>query len=622
MVTHQQSNKNKQEYIDDKTLDSELDSIHMDCHKATFLDPSIGVEVCDPTLTEFRESDHFKESDFDHSIGAHQSRDIKQENPEDDVENNFVFHQAHASFTEDDVQKMENLSQSLNTENILKEYAPLEREKFQSIQEGLESVPDEFHITSLVSHQLQAMAICDQFEYLDYISSMASHQDMPTIDEDEEEADMEANLGSMITHMAHNASFDDDNLVYTPDETEDEQSSWVSMLDNPNNEADDSNEYDKLVSNNDLSYTEGNKTIRNKKDMPQNKENVSSKCKDKRPVGKDEEEEISDSYENFVNAAKKTYNDTMIKACNSTINRIQELQKVVEDEIEEFENKRNNEFMTENNVETTETHIVSNVKGVKFKSCIVIHQELNEKYVRENTEENYSDDESLFSTTESIDSVILAGSENLKNDNESNLLDAVRSTSSSEENLIQASCTIENNSPVIITTNYLQSDDLDSHDESTEENMEHEYVQESELESDQKEENMENGLSEQNLELHNQQEENENDDQFNDLKKHLRKMPRKSSIIETKIRETELLNSLFQDSSKQSAEPKEQEKCQTKVQEKLQKSSMMIATLNEKDKKQTYKIRFEVKLNANSSKSSVLQYLSGCFGGEKLLHQQ
>merc|ERR1719186_279484 len=303
MVAHQQSNK--QEYINDKTLDSELYFILMDCH----LDSSFGVEVCDPTLTEFQESDNFKESDLDHSMKAHQSRDIKQEN---DVENaSFVIHQAYGSCIEDDVQEMEHLSQSLNTEDILKEYAPLEREKFQSIQEGLESVSDEFHITSLVSHQLQSMAICDQFEYLDYIPSMASHQDMPTIDE--EEADIEANLGSMITHMAHNASFNDDNLAYTPDETEDEQSSLVYMLDNKNNEADDSNEYDKLVSNNDLSYTEGSKTIINENDMPQNKENVSSKCKDKRPLGKDEEEEISDSYENFVNAAKNTYNDTMIK---------------------------------------------------------------------------------------------------------------------------------------------------------------------------------------------------------------------------------------------------------------------------------------------------------------------
>merc|ERR1739838_608981 len=163
-------------------------------------------------------------------MGANQSKDIKQENAEEIVENtSFVIHQAYGSCIEDDVQEMENLSQSLKNEDILKEYAPLEREKFQSIQEGLESVSDEFHITSLVSHQLQSMAICDQFEYPDCITSMASHQDMPTIDEDEEEEDIEANFGSMVTHVASNGSFDDDYLKYTPDETEDEQSCQVSM---------------------------------------------------------------------------------------------------------------------------------------------------------------------------------------------------------------------------------------------------------------------------------------------------------------------------------------------------------------------------------------------------------
>merc|ERR1711892_1288787 len=142
MVSHQQSNK--QEYINNKTLDSELDFIHMDFQKGSFLDTSFGVEVCDPTLTVFQESDNFKESDLDHSMRAHQSRDIKQEN---DVENaSFVIHQAYGSCIEDDVQEMEHLSQSVNTQDILKEYAPLEREKFQSIQEGLESVSDEFHI--------------------------------------------------------------------------------------------------------------------------------------------------------------------------------------------------------------------------------------------------------------------------------------------------------------------------------------------------------------------------------------------------------------------------------------------------------------------------------------------
>merc|ERR1719186_942962 len=93
MVAHQQSNTN--EYINDKTLDSELEFIHMNWHKAPFLDSSDGVEVCDPTLPEFQESDHFKEPDLEHSMGKHQSRD---KNAEDDVENTSIdIHQAYAS---------------------------------------------------------------------------------------------------------------------------------------------------------------------------------------------------------------------------------------------------------------------------------------------------------------------------------------------------------------------------------------------------------------------------------------------------------------------------------------------------------------------------------------------
>ena len=102
---------------------------------------------------------------------------------------------------------------------------------------------------------------------------------------------------------------------------------------------------------------------------------------------------------------------------------------------------------------------------------------------------------------------------------------------------------------------------------------------------------------------------------------HLRKLPRKALNVETNIRETELLKSPFQDTSKQTVQPKEDKKCETKAQENPPKSSMTLATFNENVKKQTYKIRFKVKLNTNSSKSSVLQYLFGCFGGEKLFHQ-
>ena len=129
---------------------------------------------------------------------------------------------------------------------------------------------------------------------------------------------------------------------------------------------------------------------------------------------------------------------------------------------------------------------------------------------------------------------------------------------------------------------------------------------------------------EQNFESNNQQEEKENVDQFNNLKMYLRKMPRKSSNTETKIREIELLNSLFQDNSKPSVQHKGHTKYKTKLQESPQKSCMTLAAaiLNENVKKQTYKIKFKVKLSSNSSKSSVLQYLFGCFGGEKLFNQQ
>merc|ERR1711915_46591 len=46
------------------------------------------------------------------------------------------------------------------------------------------------------------------------------------------------------------------------------------------------------------------------------------------------------------------------------------------------------------------------------------------------------------------------------------------------------------------------------------------------------------------------------------------------------------------------------------------------ATLNENVKKQSYRIKFKIKLNDNNQKkqTSVLRYLFGCFGGEKLFN--
>merc|ERR1711936_1533605 len=71
----------------------------------------------------------------------------------------------------------------------------------------------------------------------------------------------------------------------------------------------------------------------------------------------------------------------------------------VEDEIEEFENKRKNNVKTiENDVETTETHIVNNVKNVQFQSCIVTHQKLKGEYNEDDIYESLNEDFSHNST--------------------------------------------------------------------------------------------------------------------------------------------------------------------------------------------------------------------------------
>eukprot|EP00092_Neocalanus_flemingeri_P065495 GFUD01079658.1.p1 GENE.GFUD01079658.1~~GFUD01079658.1.p1 ORF type:complete len:535 (-),score=158.37 GFUD01079658.1:144-1559(-) len=456
---------------------------------------------------------------------------------------------------------------------------------------------EETHLTSLISHQVPFLATCDQSEFTDCSTSMVYHLDMSTAYQDEENVQVENNkcLVSMVTHTAPNESCKEDDVG---DKNSMEAETNIS----------------ELVENNDNSFTDGSQPNENTKEAPQSIETDSNNCQDKRPVGIEEDEQISESCDNFVNAAKHTYNDSIAEAYSSKLTRIQELQRLVEDEIGEFENKRkNNNIMIENNVQTTETLIVNNVKDVEFKSSITIHHHFNSESDAENNEEIFSDDESISSGTESINSVIFTSSDVItNNDEQNNHKDEFSFPMTSElnisvENLIQATCTIGDNKPVIITTNQIQTEGLDFKDESEEGEMEQESEQIIESDDSQKEENYQYELG-QNLELDDKQEKNKNSEDFNDLKMHLRKMPQKSSNIETKIREKELLSSLFK-------------KSQKKSQEKQQKSSMTIATLNENVKKETFKIRFKVRLNAESSKSSVLKYLFGCFGGEKIFHQ-
>eukprot|EP00092_Neocalanus_flemingeri_P043201 GFUD01047558.1.p1 GENE.GFUD01047558.1~~GFUD01047558.1.p1 ORF type:complete len:548 (-),score=156.51 GFUD01047558.1:112-1689(-) len=392
---------------------------------------------------------------------------------------------------------------------------------------------------------------------------------------------------SMKTHIAPNDSGDDD-MLDDDDNTQTiaEHSCDISSViqDQIPNQIitmeEDIIEYHKLIDN---TCKVDNQMNINRKYLAEQKENVGNNCQDQRPVGREGIEEMSESFDMFIQEADSTYSDTTITDNISKPARIQELQRVTYDENGEFENKPTNDpIITKNNVETTETLIQSNVNNDIFS------------------------DESISSETEMINSVISTTSDKLKYVDEQNDYKSTFSSPStsalntSVENLTQTAY-----SPVIITTNQLQIKYLDFQYESTTEDMEEESGQEV---------NDEYKIG-QNLQSDNQQEENENDNKFIDRKMHPNKMQILPSNVETKIRKTELLNSL-----QKTVDTKEHEKYLKKITEKEEKTRT-IATLNENVKKQTYKIRFKVKLNADSSKCSILKYLCGCFGGEKLFKQ-
>merc|ERR1711892_791169 len=93
----------------------------------------------------------------------------------------------------------------------------------------------------------------------------------------------------------------------------------------------------KLVGHILNSYTEGT-----------HEEHEKNTCHGKSPVGKEDEEEISETNDNFENIAPI---NEVENSYSSKLTRIQKLQRLVEDEIEEFENKRkNNSKMIENDV--------------------------------------------------------------------------------------------------------------------------------------------------------------------------------------------------------------------------------------------------------------------------------
>merc|ERR550539_1699896 len=143
----------------------------------------------------------------------------------------------------------------------------------------------------------------------------------------------------------------------------------------------------------------------------------------KSPVGTSDDEK--DSFENFINESKQTYHERVADEYKSTIKRIQDLHKLVEEEIGEFEKTRKDVRKSE--VIT----VLSNVRGVSFPLEITINQT------------NQKEDSSL--ETEGMQGCQQEkGVEEAMEESEHEGVD---------DNIISATCTLRENTPILITTN-------------------------------------------------------------------------------------------------------------------------------------------------------------------------
>merc|ERR550532_1440304 len=136
------------------------------------------------------------------------------------------------------------------------------------------------------------------------------------------------------------------------------------------------------------------------------------------PVGTSDDEK--DSFENFINESKQTYHERVADEYKSTIKRIQDLHKLVEEEIGEFEKTRKDVKKSE--VIT----VLSNVRGVSFPLEITINQT------------NQKEDSSLE----------MEGMQGCQQEEEEE-----SEHEGGDDNIISATCTLRENTPILITTN-------------------------------------------------------------------------------------------------------------------------------------------------------------------------
>merc|ERR1712001_738336 len=150
-------------------------------------------------------------------------------------------------------------------------------------------------------------------------------------------------------------------------------------------------------------------------------------------------------------ATENSEKEGSIQSYKLQLTRIKELQKLVEDELEEFETKRK---VKSNLVQATETQIVNIVKGIEFKSEIKITQLTEEDEDQDKTEDD------VDPITEIDDTNTNEIRDEEEEDMEEEGLDISESgkdMSDEEENLIHASCTLKRDNTVSISSNFITS---------------------------------------------------------------------------------------------------------------------------------------------------------------------
>merc|ERR1719189_2781048 len=213
-------------------------------------------------------------------------------------------------------------------------------------------------------------------------------------------------------------------------------------------------------------FSEGNKTpreIENSSTLPHDEEISCIESKSASANSEKEDENITDQ-SSLLNTEKDganesdqstaTENSEMEGSTQSyklQLTRIKELQKLVEDELEEFDTKRK---VKSNLVQATETEIVNIVKGIEFRSAIKITQ-LTE------------DDEDLDKTEDDVDPITeiddMNTNEEIIDDQDDveedglDISDSDSNLSDEEEHLIHASCTLKKDNTVTISSNVVNS---------------------------------------------------------------------------------------------------------------------------------------------------------------------